>query len=47
MQAQLDDATFNVEMSNEMIKDLQGQLAALGITPTERGLSGSTTSLVR
>lgn len=48
LQAQLDEAMFNLEMSNETIKDLHNQLAALGVSYSESPvLSGSTASMVR
>lgn len=48
LQAQLDEAMFNLEMSNETIKDLNAQLAARGVIPSSESpvLSGSTASLV-
>lgn len=47
LQAQLDEAMFNVEMSSETIKDLHAQLAACGVSSSESPLlSGSTASLV-
>ena len=47
LQAQLDEAMFNLEMSNETIKDLHAQLVACGVSSSESPiLSGSTASMV-
>jgi chromosome segregation ATPase len=47
LQAQLDEAMFNLEMSTETIKDLHAQLTACGVSSSESpSLSGSTASLV-